>query len=181
MERNFVLVALFAALIAALGLVPNVTLAFGVPISAQSLGVMLAGTVLGARRGALAVLLFLLLPAIGLPVLSGGRGGIGVFVGPTAGFLFGFPIAAFAAGWIMERLNAAPVFWAASFSALIGGIFVMYVPGVLWLAFTIDKSLYETVLLMAPFIPGDIVKVILAGAITATLVKWRPGSVPTRA
>ena len=58
MEKNIAYIALFAALIAVLGLIPKITLAFGVPITAQSLGVMLCGTVLGARRGALAVGLF---------------------------------------------------------------------------------------------------------------------------
>ena len=66
MERNVTMIALFAALIAVLGLIPRFDLASGVPITAQSLGVMLCGTVLGARKGALAVLLFLLLVALGL-------------------------------------------------------------------------------------------------------------------
>ena len=74
MERSLTHVALFAALVAVLGLVPQISLAAGVPITAQSLGIMLCGTVLGARRGALAVLLFLALVAAGLPLLSGGRG-----------------------------------------------------------------------------------------------------------
>ena len=98
MERNIALIALFAALIAALGLIPSFTLATGIPITAQSMGIMLCGTILGARRGAFAVLLFLLLVALGLPLLAGGRGGLGVFTTPWAGFLFGFPIAAFVAG-----------------------------------------------------------------------------------
>ena len=93
MERNITLIALFAALIAALGLVPKFDLASGVPITAQSMGVMLAGTILGARRGALAVLLVLFLVALGLPLLAGGRGGLGVFAGPTVGFLIGWPVA----------------------------------------------------------------------------------------
>ena len=63
MEKNIVIIALFAALIAALGLVPKFTLASGIPITAQSMGIMLCGTVLGSRRGAKAVLLFLLLVA----------------------------------------------------------------------------------------------------------------------
>ena len=90
MERNVAQIALFAALIAALGLIPKITLAFGVPITAQSMGVMLCGSVLGARRGSMAVLLFLLLVALGLPLLSGCRGGLGLFVSPSDGFLFGF-------------------------------------------------------------------------------------------
>src|SRR4051794_41551365 len=59
---------------------------------------MLAGAVLGARRGGLALLLFLLVVAIGLPVLAGGRGGLSVFAGPSAGFLFSWPLAAFVTG-----------------------------------------------------------------------------------
>jgi len=85
--RDLVLISLFAAIIVALGFVPPITLGFiPVPITAQSLGVMLAGVILGAKRGALAAVLVILLVAIGLPVLSGGRGGLAVFAGPTVGF-----------------------------------------------------------------------------------------------
>ncbi|MGO7428305.1 biotin transporter BioY, partial [Rhizobium ruizarguesonis] len=89
--RDLVLTALFAAIIVALGLLPPISLGFiPVPITAQSLGVMMAGVVLGARRGAIAVLIVLVLVAIGLPVLSGGRGGLAIFASPTAGFLIGW-------------------------------------------------------------------------------------------
>ena len=108
MERNLTHIALFAALIAVLGLVPKIDLVSGVPITAQSLGVMLCGTVLGARRGALAVLLFLGLVAAGLPLLAGGRGGLGVFASPTVGYLVGFPLAAFVAGLVVERSMTRP-------------------------------------------------------------------------
>jgi len=79
--QDLVRISLFAALIAVLGLIPKLDLPFtaGVPITAQTLGVMLAGLILGARNGALAVLLFLFVVALGAPVLSGGRGGLGVF------------------------------------------------------------------------------------------------------
>ena len=109
MEKNVALIALFAAVIAALGLIPKITLGFGVPITAQTLGVMLCGTVLGARRGTLSVLLFLLLVAIGLPLLSGGRGGLGAFATPSAGFLLGWPIGAFVTGLIVEKWRGGPL------------------------------------------------------------------------
>lgn len=87
--RDLVLVALFTAIIVVLGLVPPITLGFiPVPITAQSMGVMLAGCIIGAKRGALAFLLLVLLVAIGLPVLSGGRGGLAVLAGPSGGFIF---------------------------------------------------------------------------------------------
>ncbi len=122
MERNVVMIALFAALIAVLGLIPKIQLGFGVPITAQTLGVMLAGTVLGARRGALSVLLFLLLVAIGLPLLSGGRGGLGVFASPSVGFLIGWPVAAYVTGWIVEHWRGAPLTLVAGVASVIGGI-----------------------------------------------------------
>ena len=78
--RDLAYIALFAAIIAVLGTLPAINIG-PVPITAQTLGVMLAGSVLGARRGFLAVLLFLVLVAIGLPLLSSGAGGLSVFAG----------------------------------------------------------------------------------------------------
>ena len=79
-SQSLSMVALFAALMAVMGLIPKIDLPFGVPITLQSLGVMLAGCLLGARRGLQSMALFLLAVAVGLPLLSGGRGGLGVLV-----------------------------------------------------------------------------------------------------
>lgn len=181
MERNITMIALFAALIAALGLIPQLTLAFGVPITAQSLGVMLCGTVLGSWRGGLAALLFVALVALGLPLLAGGRGGLGVFASPTAGFVAGFPVAAYITGWITERLRVGPVALCAGIGAAVGGIVVLYALGILGLANALDKTYSEAALLVAAFIPGDIIKAILAGLITATVFRARPATVLSRA
>ncbi len=181
MERNLTLVALFAALIAALGLIPQLTLAFGVPITAQSLGVMLCGTVLGAKRGALAVLLFVLLVALGLPLLAGGRGGLGVFVSPTAGFVVGFPFAAFMTGLVVENWRQGSLALVAGVAAVFGGIVVLYAFGISGLAWSLDKPLSEAALLVTAFIPGDLIKAVLAGVITAALARARPDSVLSRA
>ncbi|TMV07799.1 BioY family transporter [Ruegeria sediminis] len=180
MEKNVAHIALFAALIAALGLIPKVTLAFGVPITAQSLGVMLCGTILGSKRGALAVLLFLLLVAIGLPLLSGGRGGLGLFVSPSAGFLIGWPIAAFVTGLIVEKWRSAPLALVASLASIIGGILVMYVFGIVGMSITLEKSLVEATGLVTAFILGDFLKAIIAGMLTSAMAKARPSSVLSR-
>lgn len=180
MERSLTHIALFAALIAILGLVPKIDLAGGVPITAQSLGIMLCGTVLGARRGALAVLLFLALVALGLPLLSGGRGGLGVFVGPSVGYLVGFPLAAFTAGWVVER-TTLPLGLAATSGAVIGGIGVMYLFGIPGMALVLGKTLPEAAFLGMAFLPGDLIKAVLAGFITRGLAQMRPGSVLSRA
>ena len=180
MERSLTHIALFAALIAVLGLVPKIDLAAGVPVTAQSLGIMLCGTVLGAKRGALAVLLFLALVAIGLPLLSGGRGGLGVFAGPSVGYLIGFPLAAFVAGWVMERTTLAPG-WAAFAGSVIGGIAVLSICGILGLSLMLDKTLPEAALIAAAFLPGDILKAVLAGLITQAIARARPNALLSRA
>jgi len=180
MEKNITLIALFAALIAVLGLIPQITLAFGVPITAQSLGVMLCGTVLGAKRGALAAMLFVLLVALGLPLLSGGRGGLGVFSSPTAGFVVGFPFAAFVTGLVTENIRKGSLAVVAGFAAVIGGILVLYIFGISGLAIKLGKTLPEAALLVTAFIPGDIIKAIIAGALTGALANARPASVLSR-
>ena len=179
MERNVTLIALFAALIAVLGLVPKIDLVSGVPITAQSLGVMLCGTVLGARRGALAVLLFVFLVALGLPLLAGGRGGLGVFAGPSVGYIIGFPFAAFVAGWVTEQWRSG-VGLPAFAGAILGGIVVLYAFGIPGMALVLGKSLPEAMLLAAPFLAGDIIKAGLAGLITSGIAKVRPGVVLAR-
>lgn len=180
MERNLTHIALFAALIAVLGLVPRIDLAAGVPITAQSLGIMLCGTVLGAKRGALAVLLFLALVAVGLPLLAGGRGGLGVFAGPSVGFLIGFPIAAFVIGWIVEN-TSLPVGLAASAASVLGGIAVLYLFGIAGLSVMLGKTWAEATVISFAYLPGDVLKAVLAGFITQGIARMRPGALLSRA
>lgn len=181
MERNIVFIALFAALVAALGLIPKITLAFGVPITAQSLGIMLCGVVLGSKRGGLAALLFVLLVALGLPLLAGGRGGLGLFVGPSAGFIIGFPFAAYTAGLVAENWKSVPFTVAAMVGSVFGGIIVLYAFGVVGMAQVLDKSLLEAAALMTAFVPGDIIKAVIAGFVAGALYNARPQSVLARA
>ena len=120
--RELARIAIFAALIIVLGMV-TVPLPTGVPITGQTLGVMLAGTVLGPRRGPLAVLLVLVLAAIGLPVLAGGHGGIASFTGPSAGYLVGWVAGAFVTGLIAH--SGRMTWWRTGFATVVGGIGVV--------------------------------------------------------
>jgi len=176
-ERQLALVALMAALTAALGLIPTFTLPFGVPITAQTMGIMLCGTILGSRLGALAALLFIGLVALGLPLLAGGRGGLGLFFGPSAGFLLGWPLAAYFAGRTMEAMKVGSVFFRAAWAAVFGGMIVLYMPGIVGMAITLDLAIGEASILSAAFLPGDLAKAGLAGAVTAFLARVRPESV----
>ncbi len=174
MERNLTLVALFAALIAALALIPKFSLGFGVPITAQSLGIMLCGTVLGAKRGALAVLLFLLLVALGLPLLAGGNGGLGAFMLPSSGFLIGFPVAAFVTGLIVEKWYGPSLTIVAAVASVIGGIVVLYIFGIIGLSIALDKSLLESAALVTVFIPVTSSKRCLQALLPAVWPKRAP-------
>ena len=181
MERNIAMIALFTALIAALGLLPKLTLASGIPITAQSMGIMLCGTILGARRGALAVALFVVLVAAGLPLLAGGRGGLGVFQSPWAGFYWGFPVAAFVAGLVVERWRGARMFWVATLAAIIGGIGALYAIAVPYYMIAKPAGLGEALLVvMAPFMPGDLIKAVLTGFITSAIYQARSSALLSR-
>lgn len=168
-------IALFAAIIAVLGLVPAIPIPFlPVPITAQTLGVMLAGAVLGGWRGALAVLVFLALVAIGMPLLPGGRGGIAVFMGPTAGFLLAWPIGAFVIGWLMERYGREGAFVPAFLASIVGGIVVIYAGGIAWLAVVAGVPLWTATTGSLAFIPGDLIKAVAAASVATSVHRVYP-------
>jgi biotin transport system substrate-specific component len=179
--RDIVLVALFAAIIVALGLVPPLALGFvPVPITLQTLGVMLAGAILGPVRGALTCLLVVLLVVIGLPVLAGGRGGLGVVAGPTGGFLLGWVPGAFVAGWLVQRFTRAKAAGtarriAALFAAcVIGGILVVYAVGIPWLAVAAGFGLPRAALGTLTFVPGDLIKAVIAAIVASSVQRAYP-------
>lgn len=174
--RDLALVASFAALVAVLGLPGSLSL-FGnaVPVTLQSLGVMLAGSILGWRRGFLAMVVFLALVAAGLPLLAGGRGGLGVFAGPSVGYLIGWPLGAAVIGWLVERrLPAYPVWWGLIANA-VGGIGVIYLIGIPAQAAVLGtSSVVSTAIAAGIYLPGDTVKVIIATIVAAGVHKGYP-------
>jgi len=179
--RDLALVAIFAGIVAVLGLLPAFY-PFGaaVPITAQSLGVMLAGAVLGARRGAVALLLLLALVAVGLPLLSGGRGGLGVFFGPSVGYLLAWPVAAYVVGWISHG-GGPPYRLPRGIAAnLLGGIVVLYTFGIVGTALVADLSLKAAAVGAMIFVPGDLVKAVLAAVIALGVHRSYPGLIRAR-
>ncbi|WP_375386182.1 biotin transporter BioY [uncultured Microbacterium sp.] len=165
-------IAIFAALIAVLG-IPGSIPAFGgaVPITAQTLGVMLAGAVLGPWLGATAVIVFEVLVLIGLPLLSGGRGGVAVFVGPSAGYLLGWITGAFVVGLILRADLRRPTWWRTALACFVGGVVVVYAIGIPVQSFVTGLPLGATALSSLVFLPGDLIKVALTSAIVVAL--WR--------
>jgi biotin transport system substrate-specific component len=124
--------------------------------------------------GAMAAALFLFLVALGLPLLSGGRGGLGVFMAPSAGFLMGFVVGAFVTGVIMSRLKTWPVALAAGFSALIGGVGAVYALGIPVLAWHTGLSLTQAALSSAIFLPGDLLKVFATAVLARGVYQASP-------
>ncbi len=178
--QRIAMVALFAALLAAFGLIPKIDLPLGVPITAQTTGVMLAGCMLGARMGFQAMVLFLAAVALGLPLLSGGRGGMGVFFLPSAGYLISYPIAAAVAGLVMRALAgkgpSSPARLAAcAFAAsVVGGIVVVHAFGVVGLMLLAKLSFVQAAVGTLVFVPGDLVKCVLVALIVHTVARGLP-------
>jgi len=175
--RSLSYIALFAAVIAVFGLIPKIDMPFGVPITLQSLGIMLVGCLLGPRRAFYTVLLLLVAVALGLPLLSGGRGGLAVFTAPAAGFLLGWLLGATACGWCMRRLvnvTGKRVWLAALISSVLGGIVVMYLFGILGLAAIAHMSVTQAALAVLVFIPGDLVKCALCAVLVQSVVRGMP-------
>jgi biotin transport system substrate-specific component len=173
--QDIAYIALFAALTGVLGLVPRVDLSFGpVPITAQSLGPMLAGSILGGRRGALSQALFLLLLAAGLPLLAGGRGGLGVFAAPSAGFVIAWPLAAAFVGAATERLWARLGFATSFIVNIVGGIGIVYAIGIPVLSLLGGLTLRAAAVSAVAFLPGDVLKAALAASVAMFVKRGYP-------
>ncbi len=172
--RDMVYVALFAAIVAALGIIPPIPLPLGVPITMQSFGVMLAGAILGARLGGLSLLIFVLLVAVGSPVLSGGRGGIGILFGPTGGYILSWPIAAFIIGLLIEIFWSKLTIWKVFVINIIGGIVIVYVVGIAYFVFITDIDFKAALIGNILFIPGDLIKAYVAAWVAIKIKKAYP-------
>ncbi len=165
----------FAAFIAVLGIFPGLYLGgAAVPVVLQNMGPLLAGSILGARRGGASVLLFLALVALGLPLLSGGRGGIAPFFGSSGGFLIGWVFSAVVVGLIVRRATPRPglfVLLLANFT----GVVVDYLVGIpYWAAFTGDLG--AAAVQSLGFIPGDAVKLVLVSLVAVAVHRAVPAS-----
>ncbi|WP_153003390.1 biotin transporter BioY [Microbacterium testaceum] len=167
-------VAVFAALIVVLGLPGSFPVFGGVPITAQTLGVMLAGAVLGPWLGALSVTVVLALTAAGLPLLAGGRGGIGVFLGPSAGYALGWILGAIVVGLLVHAGGRRPVVWRTALAMIAGGVVAIYAIGIPVQSAVTRLPLGETALTSLVFVPGDLLKAALATAVVAALVRAYP-------
>lgn len=135
-----------------------------VPITGQTLAVLLVGSVLGALRGTLAMVLYAVLGIVGLPVFSDASHGAGVIFGPSGGYIIGFIFAAALTGWLAQRAWDHRIVGAVlSFTA---GTVITFAIGLPWLAASLHLNLEQTLQGgLYPFIIGGAVKALLAAGI----------------
>ncbi len=173
--QTAVYVAVFAALIAAMGLVPPITIGIlPVPITLQTLGVMLAGALLGPLRGMLASLVVVVLVIAGLPLLAGGRGGLPVVLGPTGGYFLSWVLASLVIGalykyWVLKFEGTVARFVAGLTSTLLGGIVLIYAFGIPWTSVVTGLPLGTSALGSLTFVPGDVVKAVVTTLVALTV------------
>jgi len=157
--RQMTMISFFSALTAA-GAFISIPIQ-PVPFSLQTLFTLLAGMMLGSVSGALSQIIYILLGVIGLPVFAGFKSGLGILLGPTGGFLFGFVIAAYIVGKITEIIKEMNIFYYFFIGCF--GILIIYLIGIAQLSIVASIEIKKALVIGAlPYFPGDILKVIAA-------------------
>lgn len=166
--KKLILSSLFTCLII-IGAYISIPLPFTpIPFTLQLLFVLLSGIFLGPFYGSLSTIIYILIGILGFPVFSGGNGGISYLFGKTGGFLFGFVIASFIAGYICKlSKKLLPI-------AIISGVFFIHLCGVLYLSKILSIDVYKSFIIASlPFIPIDLIKGVLTYIISVSLLKNR--------
>ncbi|MGH3424559.1 MAG: biotin transporter BioY [Nocardioidaceae bacterium] len=181
---DLALIAFFAALVAVCAILPGIHVGgMAVPITLQTFAVLLCGAVLGARRGFLAVLLYLVVGFAGLPIFADMTGGLGTFAKPSIGYLLAFPLGAALTGLIVERLPrgkpsvSTPLIFLAG---LAGSIVFIHTLGVLGMAWRIPTSIGDAFVIDLTFWPGDVVKNIVMAIVATAVHRAFPDLLPGR-
>jgi biotin transport system substrate-specific component len=169
--RSLVYASMFGAL-TAVGAYISIPM-FPVPLTLQSLITTLAGLLLGGPLAALSQVVYVLLGVIGLPVFAGGKAGLGVLLGPTGGYLFGFVLGAYVIGSLAHaKKNAGPA-WL--LMAIVAGHIMIYGLGVAQLSLVAHLSVVKAVAVgVIPFLPGDALKAAASIVVSSKVgEQWR--------
>ncbi|WP_350269388.1 biotin transporter BioY [Brevibacterium sp. CBA3109] len=176
---DIALIAVFAALLAAFAMMPPIPVGpAGVPITLQTFAVALCGLVLGPWRGGAAVLLYVVLGLLGLPIFSGMSGGIGILAGPSAGYITSFTLYALAVGfvarWAIRRFRGSKL-WIALFVGGLGSSLLLNHPlGILGMSINADLPLGVAAVADLAYWPGDIIKNVLAVSVALLIHRAFP-------
>ena len=165
--KDMVFTAMFAALIAVCSII---SIPIGeVPVTLQTFAVCLTAAMLGWKRGTLAVFIYILLGAIGVPVFAGMSGGIGILAGPTGGYIIGFILTSLIVGFAADRRGRKALPLAI---AMVAGVLACYVTGTIWFMVVTGMGLVESLMLcVVPFLLFDAAKIALAVLLSNRLSK----------
>jgi biotin transport system substrate-specific component len=167
--RDLTMISLFTALICVSSYI-RIDLPVGPPITAQTLAVMLAGSVLAPRQAAFSLLTYLLLGVVGAPIFAGGTAGLPIILGKTGGYLIGFLVGAVVISLIRGKKSSLIKLGMAN---VIGGIIVVNLFGSIWFSYITGLGMAKTfILAVLPYIPGDLLKAAAATIIANRLNKY---------
>lgn len=169
--QDMMQIALMTAVIGMLGLIPPILLTFTpVPITLQTAGLLLAGGLLKPKQALISLCLFLLVVAAGAPFLSGGRGGIGVFFGPSGGFLLAYPVAAFMISlWVnrLKKVTALRLFVIYAVCSIV----ILYMCGIPFQAMMMHIKVSQAAFLSLIYLPGDLIKAGMCAVFTVKIIQ----------
>ena len=165
--HKMVLCALFAAMTAVLS---QIAIPIGpVPINLATFAVFCAGALLGSKLGALSFIIWAALGAVGVPVFTMFRGGLGALVGPTGGYIIGYIPAAFITGLLIETINEDDQIYPYPV-AMLAGMLAYFTLGTAWFMFSTNTGLWNALMFcVIPFLPGDLVKIVAATVVAKRL------------
>ena len=177
--KKYVFTALFAALIS-IGCVIAIPLPGGVPITVQNLFAILAGGILGSFYGGAAVLLWMIIGAVGIPVFANAHGGLAIILGPTGGYMWGYALGSLFLGLMLRSpsLSENKKDWRFILKIAIFAFIayaIVYLPGIPWFMHVMagkgKPQTFQSALKLTfiPFIPGDLIKWLITIPLTASL------------
>ncbi|AGP30943.1 biotin transporter BioY [Corynebacterium terpenotabidum] len=173
---DIAVIAAFAALIIVLGAVSIPVGSSGVPIVLQNMGIAMAGMILGWRRGGLAVLLFLGVGFLGVPNMAGWTPALTAVSGPTVGYIVGYAVIGFVIGALCDiaprRPQSLQLAW--FFVAGVVGVAICYLLGSVGLVIRTDMDFGAALAANVPFIPGDLIKTVVAALVSTAVLRAIP-------
>lgn len=166
--KDLIICAMFASITAILAQIAIPIPFSTVPLTMQVFAVTISGVILGAKKGFISQVIYILLGAIGMPVFAQMSGGAGIIFGYTGGFIIAFPLMALLIGFISEKYNSISIIMI----AMIGALIINYTIGTLWYSFVAGVGFMEGFMVcVVPFILVDLVKVGLAATVGLTIKK----------
>ncbi|MEG2789609.1 MAG: biotin transporter BioY [Romboutsia sp.] len=160
--KELIICAMFASITAILAQI-SIPIPFStVPLTMQVFAVTISGVILGAKKGFISQLIYVMVGAIGIPIFAQMSGGLGIIFGYTGGFIISFPIIALLIGYVSEKYEKIPYIMISMILALC----INYMIGTIWYSFIAGVSMIEGfIVCVAPFIISDIIKISLATTI----------------